>query len=152
MTDCIALHPCRYWHDPADSSSKPEEGDESVAQRTWDMDSLGVDPAPVSAKGETAALPPAPPPPKELLRVGAGAFQMLPPTKAPDVGGPLRIRSRWKRSVVEAVAGGRRSRVDRVSRRGCPATKRREAVTHCGRAHQTDDAAALLPLPSPPKP
>ena len=81
-----------------------------------------MDPAPVSAKGDTAALPPVAPPPKELLRGGAGAFQMLPPADAPDVGGPLRIRAGRARLAAETVAGGRRSRVDRVLRRGWLAT------------------------------
>ena len=63
--------------------------------RTCETDSLGVDPAPVnvpapvSAKGDTAVLPPPALPAKPLRAAGAGAFQILPPAAAADVGGPL---------------------------------------------------------------
>ena len=92
------------------------------------MDSLGVDPSPVSANGDTAALPPAPPPPKELLRGGAGAFQMLPPAEAPDVGGPLSVRTRGQWSADHRTTRGRRSRVDRVSWKGWLAAGLRQFV------------------------
>ena len=91
MTAHKASQPCGCWHNR--SILQDWQVRKNILHHTWEMDSLGVDPAPVSANGDTAALPPAAAPPKELLRAGAGAFQMLPPADAPDVGGPLRIRT-----------------------------------------------------------